>query len=920
MKNFKKWIALIVVIFALLYLFGLFINYYADWLWFNNLHYASVFGTMLFAQVVSFTVFFVIFFVFAAIHVNIAYRRGSSSRQNMFLPEDDPRQLILPLYKGKAIFWFWTVVLVFFAIILGSSASSHWSQFLQFTHPVSFHLKEPIFGMDAGFYVFKLPTYEFISGWYLFMVAITFIAVVFSYYLDSAFVVSGNHFHVPTSVRNHLLNLVGFFSLGIAGSYIIKLYNLLYSSNGVAYGASYMDVHAQIPAYWTIFVITLVISVLLFFSPVIKKKRNILYAVGAWVVILVGFVWIYPSLIEQYVVKPNELQKETPFIKNNIKFTQVAYGLNKIKTKPFPVKDSLTYADIQENHHTIENIRLWDRRPLIQTYKQLQEIRLYYDFNSVQIDRYHFKKYTEVAIAGRELPASQIPIRAQTWVNRHLIFTHGYGIVMNPVNKITPDGMPDLVVSDIPPKTTEPLDLKQMAIYYGEETNQYVLVNTKAKEFDYPKGNQNVYTSYSGNGGVKISNLFTRLVYAWKFSDIKILLTGYITNKSRIMFYRNIKDRDQTIAPFLAYDSQPYLVVGKDGHLYWIHDAYTTSNMFPYSEPVYQNSVERSINYINNSVKVVIDAYNGDVTYYVINPKDPLVECYEKIYPHLFKPFKDMPDFLKSHIRYPTDLFNIQTKMYNVYHMTDPKVFYNQEDYWTVPKEVYNSGKQNMFPYYIIMRLPDTKKEEYILMLPLTPSNKDNMIAWMCARCDAPNYGDLIVYTLPKDKLIYGPMQIEARINQNPVISSQLTLWGQQGSQVIKGNQLVIPIKHSFLYVEPVYLQSEQGQIPELKRVIVAYKDRIEMKRTLDEALKAVFNVPDSTSSQMATPAAAIMGKVYTLSDKAKEALDHYNKAVQYLKESNWAGYGKELDQLKSILTEMSKKKDIPAAIRKEKK
>jgi hypothetical protein len=368
-------------------------------------------------------------------------------------------------------------------------------------------------------------------------------------------------------------------------------------------------------------------------------------------------------------------------------------------------------------------------------------------------------------------------------------------------------------------------------------------------------------------------------------------------------------DRDQAIAPFLSYDSQPYLVVGKDGHLYWIHDAYTTSNMFPYSEPVYQNTLQRGINYINNSVKVVIDAYNGDVSYYVINPKDPLIQSFEKIYPHLFKPFSEMPDFLKSHIRYPTDLFNIQTKMYNIYHMNDPKVFYNQEDLWAIPKEVYNSGQQNMFPYYVIMRLPGTKNEEYILMLPLSPSNKDNMIAWMCARCDVPNYGDLIVYTLPKDKLIYGPMQIEARINQMPAISSELTLWGQQGSSVIKGNMLVIPIKNSFIYVEPVYLQSEQGQIPELKRVIVAFKDNIEMRPTLDQALQAVFNSTDSLGQ---LPANSIGNVITTLSVKAQNALNHYTKALQYLKEDNWAGYGKELDQMKAILSEMSQKKNAP--------
>ena len=906
-KKIKRWILVATGFFLALYLFGLFVNYYGDWLWFKNMKFSSVFDTMIFSQAISFTLFLIIFILFSTFHVRLAYQRGSKSRSNQFLPEEDPRRLIMPLYHGKAVVWFWTVILLFFGIVMATSASGHWNDFLQFIHPSSFNLKEPIFGKDAGFYIFKLPTYSFVIGWYLFMVALTFLIVVFSYYLDNAFNLNGNRFHISKSAKNHLINLSGFFALGVSALYFIKRFDLLYSSNGVAYGPSYMDIHALIPAYWTLFVLSIVVTILLFVFPLLKNWKILLYAVGAWVLMLVGFVWIYPGIIQQYVVKPNELAKETPYILNNIKFTRAAYGLNKVKVKDFPVNQHLTYKDIQENHHTISNIRLWDRRPLIQTYKQLQEIRLYYDFKSVQVERYHFKKYTEIAVAARELPVSQIPDRAQTWVNNHLIYTHGYGIVMSPVNKITPNGMPDLIVRDIPPTSTVPLNLKQMAIYYGEETNQYVVVNTTTKEFDYPKGNENVYTSYAGKGGVRISNLFRRLLYAWKFSDLKILLTGYITNQSRIMFYRNIMQRDHVLAPFLSYDSEPYLVVGKDGRLYWIHDAYTATNMFPYSEPVTQNLLERGFNYVNNSVKVVIDAYNGNVSYYVINPDDPLIQTYQKIYPKLFKPFSEMPASLKEHIRYPTDLFNIQTKMYNVYHMTDPKVFYNQEDYWQIPNEIYSSSQQKMFPYYIIMRLPGNNKEEYILMLPLAPSGKDNMIAWMCARCDVPNYGQLIVYALPKDKLIYGPMQIEARINQKPDISSELTLWGQQGSQVIKGNQLVIPLKNSLLYVEPVYLQSEEGQIPELKRVIVAYKEKIEMRKTLDEALEAVFNVSPGTKTG-SSPQAIPSMNTSSLSQKAQNALKHYNQALNYLKQDNWTGYGKELQQMKDILSQMARK------------
>jgi uncharacterized membrane protein (UPF0182 family) len=908
MKKNNKTMIIIVAILAALYLLNLFLNYYGDWLWFNNMHYGSVFDTMVSAQVMSFVVFFLGFALFFGLNIHRAYKNGNAGSNILFLREDDPRKLIQPFYHGKAAIWLWGVVVLFFSIIMGSSAVGHWNDFLQFIYASSFGIKDPVFGKDAGFYVFKLPVYQFVVSVYLYIVAITTVFVWISYYIDGVVRLTNYKLNVSVRAKNHLIRLIGFLMLGISASCFLNLYGNLYSTQGAAFGPSYMTVHAQIPADWAIFWISIVITILLFLMPIIKKYKLLIYAAGLWVIILVGFVWIYPGIVEQYDVKPTELSKETPYILNNIQFTREAYGLNKVKVEPFPADQSLTYQDIQENYNTIENIRLWDRRPLKQTYKQLQEIRLYYDFNSVQVGRYHLDKYTEVALAARELPVSQIPARAQTWVNEHLIYTHGYGVVMNPVNQITPDGMPDLIIKDIPPTTTTQLSLKQMAIYYGEETNQYVLVNTNAKEFDYPKGDQNVYTSYTGNGGVRISNLFTRIVYAWKFSDLKILLTGYLTPQSRIMYYRNITTRDQTIAPFLKYDSQPYLVVGTDGQLYWIHDAYTTSNMFPYSAPYSQDQDGSSINYINNSVKVVINAYNGDVSYYVINPNDPIVQTLQKIYPALFKPFSAMPDFLKAHIRYPTDLFNIQTQMYNVYHMTDPKVFYNQEDYWEVPNANGDDGTQSkMIPYYIIMRLPGTTNEEYILMLPLTPSKKDNMIAWMCARCDVPNYGQLIVYTLPKDKLVYGPMQIEGRINQKPDISAELTLWGQHGSHVFKGNQLVIPINNSFIYVEPVYLQSQEGQIPELKRVIVIYKDQIEMRPTLDEALQAIFNPSGLQDTTMVQPE-TVMGSAAKsfLSAKANEALAHYNKAVEYLQQEDWANYGKELQQMKAILSEMS--------------
>ena len=906
----KSRVVILVLVFIAIPLFNLFIDYYGDWLWFENLDYGSVFITNLIAKVSSFLLFFVLFAVFVGLNVFYAQKHDSKRSDYPSFSANDIRQQILPFYKGRSLFFGWTGVVLFFAFIMGSYASGHWLDFLKFIHPSSFHFTEPIFLKDAGFYLFSLPVYQFLQSWYITLVLLTLGFVVFIYYMEDALSQKDEDIALTQRQFNHLALLAGFFMLGITAYCFLQLYNLLYSSNGAAYGASYADMHAQIPAYRTIIVMTALVALSLFLYPLYKKFKIVFIILLLWLITLVGYVWVYPSLIETYIVKPNELQKEKPYIVNNIKFTSKAYGLDKITLKPFNVDDNTTYDDILQNHNTIENIRLWDRRPLMQTYKQLQEMRLYYDFSSIEVDRYHFKKYTEVAVATRELPISEIPYKAQTWVNQHLIYTHGYGIVMNPVNEILPNGMPNLIVKDIPPVSSVPLKLTQMGIYYGQYTSEYIYANTKAKEFDYPKGDDNVYTHYKGHGGVQMDSLFKRFVYAWKFSDINLLFTTYTTTKSRLMFHRNIAERAAAIAPFLAYDRQPYAVVGKNGRLYWIQDAYTTSNMFPYSEPISKNPIQRGVNYIQNSVKIIIDAYNGDVTFYVVNPKDPLLQTYEKIYPKLFKPYKAMPTYMQKHIRYPTDLFNIQVKIYNAYHMKDPKVFYNQEDYWQIPNVVYGGGQQKMFPYYIIMRLPKTEMEEYILMLPLTPSKKDNMVAWMCARCDAPHYGELMVYTLPKDKLIYGPMQIEARINQKPEISAELTLWGQQGSRVIKGNQLVIPIKNSFIYVEPVYLQSEQGEIPELKRVIVAFKDKIAMRKTLDAALQAVFHL-SLQKHQAMQEGTWHKNNVSLLSQDAKKALQHYDNALHSLEKKDWIGFGKEMQKVQSILSKMAQKQSM---------
>ncbi|MBA7545944.1 hypothetical protein ES705_38326 [subsurface metagenome] len=590
---------------------------------------------------------------------------------------------------------------------------------------------------------------------------------------------------------------------------------------------------------------------------------------------------------------PNEGTKERPYILNNIESTRIAYGLDKIKEEEFPVKEEISFEDIEKNDETIRNIRLWDWRPIKQTLKQIQAIRLYYDFNSVDVDRYYFNgNYQQVMVSPRELDKDKIPEQARTWVNEVLTYTHGYGVVVNPVNKISGEGLPELLIKDIPPVSSVNLAITRPEIYYGEITKGYVIVKTKAKEFDYPKGDENVYSTYAGNGGMPVSSPWRRILFSIKYSNMQILLTTNLTSDSRIMINRNIQERVKKVAPFLGYDKDPYMVISKEGKLFWIQDAYTISSNYPYSTPVSGGY----FNYIRNSVKVVIDAYNGTMDFYIIDQKDPVVEVYNNIFPQLFKNFDQMPEDLKQHIRYPKDLFQVQAELYSTYHMTDPDVFYNKEDYWTIPNEIYAETEIKMEPYYIITKLPGHEREEFILMTPFTPSTKNNMIAWLAAKNDQPDYGNLIVYKFPKEKLIFGPMQIEARIDQNSEISQQLTLWGQKGSTVIRGNLLVIPIEESIIYVEPLYLRAEMGEIPELKRVIVSNGSDVVMGNDLEEALGKLF------ARTFEEREIVITGEEKTLKDLIKEAARYYESAQEFAQEGNWSRYGEELQKLEQTL------------------
>ena len=685
---------------------------------------------------------------------------------------------------------------------------------------------------------------------------------------------------VSPSAIAHGSALLGLYFAVKAWSYVLDRYLLLYNDNGVVVGAGYTDVHVELPALWLLIGLAAVAAIVAWAN---VRLRTIRLLIAAPLLVFGGsflFAELIPGLFERFFVKPNELQLETPYIRQNIALTREAYNLGQIAVKPFPAEQDLTFQSLKDNSGTIDNIRLWDWQPLMDTYAQLQEIRTYYRFLDVDVDRYHLgDSYQQVTLAARELDPSLLSANAQTWVNLHLLFTHGNGVVMSSVTQKSAEGLPIFYLKDIPPIATGGPPITEPRIYFGQGSPGYVIVKTGTPEFDYPKGKDNVYARYDGADGIPIGGIGWRALFAWQMDDLNILLSDYITSESRILLHRNIKDRVGTIAPFLQLDRDPYVVISA-GRLYWMQDAYTTSAWFPYAKPEPDGG---DLNYIRNSVKVVIDAYNGTVTFYVADAADPIVATYRRIFPALFKPLDAMPPDLQKHIRYPEDLFNIQALQYRAYHMDAPEVFYNREDLWqfprepTAPDEMNAGGETRMAPYYIMMRLPGEPQTEFFLMLPMTPSKRENMIAWLAARCDLPEYGKLIVYEFPKDKLVYGPFQIEALINQNTEISQQISLWNQMGSRVIRGTLLVVPIGNSILYVSPLYLRAQSGQLPELKRVIAAYGDRVVMEETLPGALAALFK---ESAPVAGLPAPAGSSPSGPADERARQALADYDRAT----------------------------------------
>ncbi len=870
---------LIFVLFALFIFSGEIIDVYVDYLWFQEVGYLSSFLTILTSKVaLGVVAALVLFFV---LYLNLRFAFSVS----------------WPYLLGAG------VTALFFGLVVSNS----WETVLLYFNAQPFGVQDPVFSRDISFYVFSLPFYDFLwnAGFSMFLFSTLFAIAV--YLLQGGYFTApggwetpGGSLQLSPRTKRHFSILAAVFAFLLAVKYYLDRFDLLFTPKSSFFGAGYAELKIQLPILTLLVIAALLVSLLFLLTPRFVGWKTPLIGVG--LVILLAFTGnIATGIIQQYVVSPDELNLEKPYIENSIKYTRLAYDLESVREVDFPAEQNLTLQDLERNSMTVDNIRLWDWRPMLRTYKQIQLIRTYYNFNDMDIDRYQINSsYRQVVLSAREMDTNLLPSR--TWVNEHLFYTHGYGLAMSPVSKVSPEGLPVFYIKDIPPKSRY-FNITRPEIYYGELANSYIIVKTTTREFDYPRGNKNVYTTYQGSGGIPLSNVIRKTAMTVKFNTIKILVSTSLKPESRIIFRRNIKERTRYITPYLEFDSDPYLVTA-NGKLYWILDAYTTTNRYPYSEPT--KTRRGSLNYIRNSVKIVVDAYNGTTRYYIADPNDPLLKTYQQIFPKVFKPLTKMPPELLQHIRYPENLFRIQTQKYTTYHMRDPRVFYNKEDIWNIPKELYESNQIEMEPYYLITKLLQGEKEEFLLLLPFTPRDKDNMIAWMAVRSDPPHYGEKIVYLFPKDKLIYGPIQIEARIDQNSEISQLFTLWGQEGTSIIRGNLLVIPIEKSLIYVEPIYLRAEQrSAIPELKRVIVAFGDQITMQKTLEESINAIFKNETTTKEiEEITPTKT---EPQTL-DILKQAATHYKQAKEYLKQGNWTGFGQELEKLGEILETKEKK------------
>ena len=883
--------------FAALFLLPSFSALLTDWWWFGEIGYRSVFTRELTTRGLLFLAAGGL--TFGVLYLNLrAAQRGLVPNPVVlqFAPGEQGvdisaalRRLSLPVSLG-------------FGLLAGFAATPAWDLVLRAIHRTPFGIVDPVFSRDIGFYVFTLPALAAAVGFLTTLAVISLILLIPIYWMRRDIVLRPRRLVVEPSAGLHLaLLLAAMFLLTAVRLWLVEIPGLLYSTTGPLTGASYTDLHARLPALQVSAVAAVLAAVAIVIGGIQRRlPRYGLLALAGYLAVTVLGRGLFPLGMQKFVVAPTELTRETPYIRYHIAATRQAWGLDSVEVRELAGEAGLTLADIRANGPTIQNVRLWDREPLLQTFGQLQEIRTYYDFVSVDDDRYSIDGvYRQVLLSPRELNPASLPTR--TFINEHLTFTHGMGLTLGPVNQVTAEGLPVLFIKDLPPVSNVSLRVTRPQIYYGEIASEYVFVGTRQREFDHPSGEANVYAAYTGTGGIRVGNLWRRLLLSIRFGSSKILLSQDITNDSRVLYHRNILARARKALPFLRFDRDPYMVIAGDGTLQWILDAYTTSDGYPYAQPLLDGT-----SYMRNSVKLVIDAYNGSLTAYVSAPADPLIRTWARIFPGIFVPLDSMPADLRAHLRYPDDIYRIQTGLYTTYHMGAPEDFYHREDQWQIP-QVTRADESVPFMRHIIMRLPEESKAEFIYMVPFTPRGKENLAAWMVARNDGEFYGKLLVYRLSRQSLVFGPRQIENRINQNTEIARQVSLWDQRGSRVIRGDLLVIPIEESLVYVQPLYLQAEGGRIPELKRVIVAYQNRVVMQETLEAGLTELFG----SAGERREPAAVVAGGAGAAgpatSDTAiralvAEAWRRYQAALEANREVDWARYGEEFRRLGEVL------------------
>jgi hypothetical protein len=905
-----------------LILLGSVVNTIVDVLWFDELGYVDVYWIAFWARLWVRLAVGSVIFLFFFVNLRLAASSFGSIRRrisNIEIHEEIPgRWLTLTALAGAA----------FLAFLFSAAVSGHWLDVLVWLERQPFDLVEPLFSKNVGFYVFSLPLLKLAQNLAFLLLIAALVILGVLYVTSGGLEITEKKIRFRLGPLRHVAANAALLFLVLAWGYRLDLYELLYSQRGVVYGASYTDVHAQVIGYRVLIAIALAGFGVTVYDVVRGRYGLTLTAFGALILGMVVFKGLYPAAVQQFEVEPNEINKEAPYIARNIAYTRRAFDLTTIEERPFEVTSLPTAETLREADRTLANIRLWDWRPLLDSYSQLQEIRLYYQFEDVDVDRYDLGQGPrQVMLSGREMAVEELPPNVQTWQNQHLIFTHGYGLVMSPVNEVTPEGLPKFYISDIPPTTPDTLanalKVTRPEIYYGERTFNYALAATREQEFDYPQGDQNIYATYAGTGGLAVDSWWRKALFGWYLGSLKILLTDAVSEDSRLLLHRQIQVRIRRLAPFLEYDADPYLVL-LDGRLLWVQDAYTVSDRYPYSETLNAFGDRVHLNYVRNSVKVVVDAYNGSVDFYAWDLDDPILATYRSVFPTLFTSAESMPQGLDAHLRYPQDLFDIQADVLRAYHMEDPKVFYNREDLWNVPNEIYQGQPTTMIPYYVLLQLPDDRDLEFQLVLPFTPNRRDNMIALLAAKSDPGNYGRRVIYEFPKDRLIYGPMQIEARIDQDPAISEQITLWSQKGSSVIRGNLLVIPLGNSVLYIEPLFLQAQQSQMPELKRVIATYGTAIVMEPTLEDAMLALIRRTAGAAAAMEVaeeiglagkPATGLRPQKgaeetpvpgVTPAGLVAEANAAYDRAVAAQRAGDWAAYGEALEELGQILEEMT--------------